>query len=225
MIISHKYKFIFIKTHKTGSTSVEIDLASKCADTDIVAPVNEFSKENEVKGKHFPRNFEGFFNHISIRKVRKQLRQRNQESKFNSYFKFCVEREPVDKLLSHFYWQHKDILKDKIFEINVNLLWKTFIFGEYHKYNHNLNHWTIDGELAVDKILRYENLKEELTQTCKQLGFDIDLSAKAKVSLRKDKQIPRPKITNEQIEKIYDNWKISNSFTGYKIEDCKYYEN
>jgi hypothetical protein len=91
--------------------------------------------------------------------------------------------------------------------------------------NLNLNHWTIDGELAVDKILRYENLKQELKETCKQLGFDIDLSSKAKVSLRKDKGLPMPNITNKQIEQIYDNWKISNSFTGYKIEDCKYYEN
>lgn len=222
MIISHKYKFIFIKTHKTGSTSVEIDLASKCADTDIVAPVNEFRKENEVKGKHFPRNFEGFFNHLPIENVRNKLKN---IKKFNSYFKFCVEREPVDKLLSHFYWDYRNILTDKVFEVNVDTFWKAFIFGSYHKHNLNLNHWTIDGELAVNKILRYENLKQELKETCKQLGFDIDLSSKAKVSLRKDKQFPKPKITNEQIEKIYDNWKISNSFTGYKIEDCKYYEN
>tara|TARA_R100000734_G_scaffold17285_1_gene13554 strand:+ start:1378 stop:2046 length:669 start_codon:yes stop_codon:yes gene_type:complete len=222
MIISHKYKFIFIKTHKTGSTSVEIDLASKCADTDIVAPVNEFRKENEVEGKHIPRNFKGFFNHMTLEEVRNQLKDMK---KFNSYFKFCVEREPVDKLLSHFYWNHRTILTDKVFEINVDTLWRAFIFGMVHKYNMNFDHWTIDGELAVDKILKYENLKEELTQTCKQLGFDIELTAKAKISLRKNKQLPKPKITKEQIEKIYNNWKISNSFTGYKIEDCKYYEN
>ena len=222
MIISHKYEFIFIKTHKTGSTSVEVDLASKCAATDIVAPVNEFDKENEVTGKHFPRNYKGYKRHMKIEKVRNQFKNMK---KFNSYFKFCVEREPVDKLLSHFYWDYKTILTNKFFKENVDTLWKAFIFGPFHKYNANLNHWTIDGELAVDKILRYENLKEELTQTCKQLGFDIELTTKAKVSLRKDKQFPKPKITKEHIEKIYDNWKISNSFTGYKIEDCKYYEN
>jgi hypothetical protein len=104
-------------------------------------------------------------------------------------------------------------------------MWDDYIFSPFHKNNSNLNHWTIDGELAVDKILRYENLKQELKETCKQLGFDIDLSSKAKVSLRKDKGLPMPNITNKQIEQIYDNWKISNSFTGYKIEDCKYYEN
>jgi len=222
MIISHKHKFIFIKTHKTGSTSVEIDLASKCVDTDIVAPITEFDNEKEVLQKHFPRNFKGFYNHMTLEEVRHKLKNMK---KFNSYFKFCVEREPVDKLLSHFYWHHRNILKDKIFEVNVDLLWEVFIFAIPHKYNVNFNHWTIDGELAVDKILKYENLKEELTQTCKQLGFDIDLSSKAKVSLRKNKALPKPKITKEQIEKIYDNWKISNSFTGYKIEDCKYYEN
>jgi hypothetical protein len=221
MIISHKYKFIFIKTHKTGSTSVEIDLASKCADTDIVARIHEFADEKEVTEKHIPRNDEGFKNHMTIENVRNNLKNMK---KFNSYFKFCVEREPVDKLLSHFYWHHRSNIDDFFYK-EVNYLWELFIFGSFHKHNYDLNHWTIDGKLAVDKILRYENLKQELKETCKQLGFDIDLSAKAKVSLRKDKALPIPKITNEQIEQIYDNWKISNSFTGYKIEDCKYYEN
>ena len=91
--------------------------------------------------------------------------------------------------------------------------------------NWNFYHWTIDGELSVNKILRYENLKQELKETCKQLGFDIELTTRAKSYLRKDKVLPRPNITNEQIEKVYKNWKISNRFTGYKIEDCKYYEN
>lgn len=221
MIISHKYKFIFIKTHKTASTSVEIDLASKCADTDIVARIHEFADEKEVTKKHIPRNDEGFKNHMTIENVRNNLKNMK---KFNSYFKFCVEREPVDKLLSHFYWHHRSKI-DNFFYKEVNYLWERYLVFPLNMNNLNLNHWTIDGELAVDKILRYENLKQELKETCKQLGFDIDLSSKAKVSLRKDKGLPMPNITNKQIEQIYDNWKISNSFTGYKIEDCKYYEN
>lgn len=221
MIISHKYKFIFIKTHKTGSTSVEIDLASKCADTDIVARIHEFADEKEVTEKHISRNDEGFKNHMTIENVRNNLKNMK---KFNSYFKFCVEREPVDKLLSHFYWHHRSNIDDFFYK-EVNYLWEKYLVFPLNMNNLNLNHWTIDGELAVDKILRYENLKQELKETCKQLGFDIDLSSKAKVSLRKDKGLPMPNITNKQIEQIYDNWKISNSFTGYKIEDCKYYEN
>jgi hypothetical protein len=210
MIISHKYKFIFIKTHKTASTSVEIDLASKCADTDIVARIQEFADEKEVAEKHIPRNDKGFKNHMTIENVRNNLKNMK---KFNSYFKFCVEREPVDKLLSHFYWKYR-LKIDDFFYKEVNFLWEQFLNFPLNIRNPNLEHWTIDGELAVDKILRYENL-----------GFDIDLSSKAKVSLRKDKALPIPNITNEQIEQVYRNWKVSNSFTGYKIEDCKYYEN
>jgi hypothetical protein len=68
--------------------------------------------------------------------------------KFNSYFKFCVEREPVDKLLSHFYWHHRSNIDDFFYK-EVNYLWELFIFGSFHKHNYDLNHWTIDGKLAV----------------------------------------------------------------------------
>lgn len=221
MIISHKYKFIFIKTHKTASSSVCVDLGSKCAPTDIVLPVNEFLEEDEVIKKHIPRNYTKYKKHMRIKAIKRVL---NNFKIFDSYFKFCVEREPIDKLLSHFYWHHRFKL-DSFFYKEVDFLWEKFIFSLPQINNINLNHWTIDGELAVDKILRYENLKEELTQTCKQLGMEVELTTKAKVSLRKNKALPKPNITNKQIEQVYENWKISNSFTGYKIEDCKYYEN
>jgi len=44
MIVSHKYKYIFLKTNKTAGTSVEIALSSYCGDEDIIAGI---AKEDE----------------------------------------------------------------------------------------------------------------------------------------------------------------------------------
>ena len=39
MLISHKYKFIFIKTMKTAGSSVEIELGKIMGDDDVVTPL------------------------------------------------------------------------------------------------------------------------------------------------------------------------------------------
>ncbi len=39
MIISHKHRFIFIKTRKTAGTSVEISLSRYCGSEDIITPI------------------------------------------------------------------------------------------------------------------------------------------------------------------------------------------
>ena len=59
MIISHKYKFIFIKTYKTAGTSIEIFLSQYCADNDIVTSINPHVEP------HRARNYKGLPNPLS----------------------------------------------------------------------------------------------------------------------------------------------------------------
>ena len=58
MIISHKYKFIFLKTSKTAGTSIEIALSEYCDDNDIITPISP--KDERIRsdlGYAGPQNF------------------------------------------------------------------------------------------------------------------------------------------------------------------------
>jgi len=56
MILSHRYKFIFIKTRKTAGTSIEIYLSQFTKAFDVVTPISP-SPDN-----HQPKNYRGLFN-------------------------------------------------------------------------------------------------------------------------------------------------------------------
>lgn len=213
MIISHKYKFIFIKTAKTAGTSIEIFLSQHCGERDVVTPIGPHVEP------HHARNYRGlwnplpeiienkgrgirstarnvlkrrkFFNHIPA----KAVKQRIPRKVWDSYFKFCVERNPWDKTLSHYH-----MLNDRAGG-NIS-------FDEYiEKGNFCINYpkyCDSRGLLLVNKVIKYEFLMDELGHVFQELGipFDDSLGVRAKSEYRKDRRPYQELFSIEQRDKI-----------------------
>ena len=174
MIISHKYKFIFLKTTKTAGTSVEISLSRFCGDDDIITPI-DFADEaiRQLFGKK-PQNYLDFdpqgntykkyFNHITAQEVRNIIKP----SIWNNYYKFCFERNPFDRAISFYYFDYPQNRSIKFDDwLKNNYYTNSFI-------NNNWNIYTINDKVVVDFIGKYENLRSDLTFVCQKLNIPFD---------------------------------------------------
>jgi len=151
MIVSHKYKFIFVKTTKVGGTSLEMYLSNICGENDIITPFWH------PESQHKPKNFKGYFNpyfEIAYRsKISKspkilfhntisdiinqnkffenipawQLKCRIPDKVWNNYYKFTIERNPWDKCVSRFF-HSKGVYEPKYGkELTFEMWWSYFL--------------------------------------------------------------------------------------------------
>ena len=213
MILSHKHKFIFIKTAKTAGTSIEIFLSRHCGEEDVVTPFGQ-----EEPG-HVPRNHQGFWNPFPeffgaasqrLRVFTRFLKRRKfynhmtassvrflvADSVWTNYYKFCVERNPWEKTLSHYHmmkeWKGEGFTMEKYFKRG--------------KFPVNFPSYTCPrGTLMVDKVIKYECLKDGLSEVFGRLGipFDGSLGVKAKSGFRKDRT-PYQQVFNGEQRTILD---------------------
>jgi len=230
MIISHKYKFIFLKTNKTAGTSIEIALSGVCGDDDILSPISPVDeiKRSElgyrgpqhylarareygivdvgrllVKGKKKNR----FRSHISATEVKALI----GDETWNSYYKFCFERNPWDRVISLYYWRCKSEPRPTIAEFIDS--------GVLRRLKRNgIDLYSINGQVAVDKICRFENIAEELELLRTRLGIPEKLELpRAKSSFRKDKRGYRDILDTEQQARIADFFSDEIKLMGYEF--------
>lgn len=199
MIISHKYKFIFIKTVKTAGTSIEVFLSQFCDADDVLTPIYPYV------APHHAQHYEGMWNPVSElcaaapaermqiawhwmkgKKFRNHASANNVKHRipskiWNSYFKFCVDRNPWDKTLSHYHMLRKRHNPDMSFN---HYLEKGKLCLNYPKYCDR------KGNVMVDRVLRYENLNQELGDVFRQFNipFDNGLGVNAKNHYRDDRR-------------------------------------
>ncbi|MEO0342957.1 MAG: sulfotransferase family 2 domain-containing protein [Pseudomonadota bacterium] len=209
MIISHKYKFIFVKTAKTAGTSIEVELNKILGAEDVATPIFPSEKSHLAQNYSYTDPETGdeklFRNHQSAREIKKIV----GTGVFQSYFKFCVDREPVDKCISHF----SMFLNSPNHQVSdFPKTWDDYV--KKGRFPLGVAAYTCSqGMQLVDRILKYENLSEELFEVSRMLGFQFDgLHAKAKAGFRENVTV-----TPEQRHLIYKKFKHTAKFTGYTL--------
>lgn len=140
MIISHKYKFIFIKTRKTAGSTIEMFLDKYLDEKDI----STGSDIDNLPSRNI--NVDG---HLGWRYIKEKY-----PTEWNNYFKFAVERNPWDGVVSKYFWYKK--VKPKKAK-------KSFEEFVYSPKLSSLNDWKLYAtadQIIVDKVVKYENLHD-----------------------------------------------------------------
>ncbi|MEX2475461.1 sulfotransferase family 2 domain-containing protein [Marinobacter sp.] len=230
MIVCHKYKFIFLKTSKTAGSSIEMALSRFCGPDDIITPLSEEEDALRVKqGGVAPQNYleypfrykpsqlwkfisrgkslRRFYNHIPARKLKRRL----GKDIWDSYYKFCVVRDPWDRTISQYYWRLRN--EDQPMSID-KFLDSRHIDSLIRK---GIGVYTIDGKIVVDKICRYENLEQHLEEVRNELGLPEPISLpQAKATFRKDKRHYSEVLSEHQKEKIRVIFSDEIKLLGYE---------
>lgn len=213
MIISHRHKFIFIKNMKTAGTSIEIALADICGDEDIVTNlVKKDEAKRKRKGKRYIINGNHYFNnHAPVSTIRIQVAEQFGTDIWSNYYKFCVERNPWDKVISYYYF-----LKSRTKSFRKKSL-NSFIHSECAYRCSNYERYTINGSIAVNRILRFENLQQEFNDVCKTLGIAPLNLPRAKVNGQRPDEHYRELIGPKEKNMIAKAFEMEIDLLEYKF--------
>ena len=228
MIISHKHKYIFIKTKKTAGTSIEIALSKYCGEEDIISPLppEDEKVRKSLNGKS-PQNTgipfskyslkdlikfftkgkkAAFYNHIPASKIRSIV----DKDIWNSYYKFCFERNPWDKAISLYYWRTKNLEHRPPFSDFLRS-------SKAHKMS-NFKLYSINGKPVCDKIYLYENIDQALKEIAEKLDLpEVPEIPKTKHKTRKDRRDHKLIINDEDRKYIEKICKNEIEFLNYKF--------
>jgi hypothetical protein len=158
MLVSHSHRFIYIKTKKTAGTSVEVVLQRYCLPEGIELEEKTgsvVSAAGIVGARLFddPVNPD-WYNHMPAVEIAEKL----GADLWARYTKLCVVRNPWDKMVS-WYWYHNA-------GIDFRRWLPDHLMSDAHLYRH------ADGRLAVDFVLRYENLAGDLAEAFRRLRIE-----------------------------------------------------
>lgn len=195
-LVSHQHAFIYLKTKKTGGTSVEMALEPLCTPpgTEVrhygPALVSEFGIRGARGGKFSSVDKTGWHSHMSAQKVAWKLGPRA----WSRYLKIASLRNPFDKAVSYYWYAaakrgrpNGGSVED--FRAFMRELDASGYFRSRKDADWRVTH--IFGRPIIDQYLRLEHLEDDLATLFSRLGMDGMTVTVPKVKTGSRKTDPR----------------------------------
>ena len=143
------------------------------------------------------------------------IRERVSEEVWNTYFKFCVERNPWDKVVSQYYMVRARSNSPGTFE---NFVSEGRFPVDSPKWYDNESR-----SFLVDRVLRYERLEKDLRGVFDQLGvpFADGLTTREKTHYRTDRRpFQTYYTTGEMVRAVADRYQLEIELLGYTFDEA-----
>jgi len=221
MIISFKNNYIYIRTRKTGSSTIESILRNNAGPDDLIVRESLETLGPVLKpGVELPEDA-GLITHLKASTVRPLIR----DEVWDKMFKFTSERHPYEKAVS--LARHR--LRGKTGDVRVrdnrkqrkafrkdfdDLLDRVVRGGKYSSWRY----YTIDDKLVVDDFIRLETLAADLKRIGEKTGVPMpeELPHKRESSREHDDRPAREILTAEQRDIVYDHCRKEFELFGYE---------
>jgi hypothetical protein len=233
MIVSHEYKFIFIKTHKTAGSSMEMALGPLCGPDDIVTPM-ESNRDTDIPrnyhepswigrtyagsrlfrkliDRHSPALGKWFYEHMPATRVRELI----GEDVWNSYYKFCFERNPWEKVVSYYNW--------KTYGQNRKLpSFDEYVLNKTHRLPLDARLYFDGPDCLMDDVFDFRDFDGAFRSVCDRLGIPFaGEMPREKTNITAKKPRYQDFYSDETREKVAQIFEREIGLMGYSFEPAK----
>ena len=205
MPVSHSHKTIFVHIPKTAGTSIEavLGMHGDKHDIGVVPYFNQVLDREHLYGRQMQ--------HMTAEAIRTVL---NNDTLFDSYFKFTVVRNPWDRLVSALAWTDQKWVRGEEltvsgFDSQVRQLHAFLITAQtepvqlpHYLYPQSLYIFDAARRPLVNFIARYENLAADWRVICAELKVNVELPARMKSHHRDYREYYSPE-TRQRVADMY----------------------
>ncbi|MEL6197473.1 MAG: sulfotransferase family 2 domain-containing protein [Pseudomonadota bacterium] len=169
MLVSHRYRFIYLRTEKTASTSLfeALQRLLEPGDYDSALKRPAWAKYSPIHHGALRRQLPDLFG-MHPHGTAAQARRIIGAKTFDSYFKFAVERNPWDRQVSLYHHRCWKTGRTPDFDRDMQSAW--YRATEYCRLN-NWSIYAIGDEVVVNRLLRFETLARDLGALWADLGI------------------------------------------------------
>jgi len=168
MLISFKYRFIFVANTKCASTSIE----------EYLQHSSDIAIRQQKKGKHWPADrIARKYQHILM----------EQSLSISDFFRFGVVRDPVEWIVSWFNYRSRSELSEHSeksthsisFNGFVNVLCSERETPAYAQFSTQARRFmSLDGKLSVSYLVPYPRISEDMDVIVRELRIPVKRSLK-----------------------------------------------